>query len=396
MKIFLPRHIEKIIEILNNAGFEAYAVGGCVRDLCMGKIPHDFDITTNALPKDIKKLFIRTIDTGIRFGTVTVLQKDGACEVTTYRAESEYNDMRRPDKVSFNCDLTEDLKRRDFTVNALCYNPKTGVLDYFDGLSDIKNGVIRAIGNPYERFGEDALRILRAYRFSAKLGFKIEKETEKAIFECSHSVKNISAQRVQKEIQYILESKRPQMLSDCIKSGALAEYLPRGDFDLSPLSTLPIEDYTRYGGLFAIISRDIEKSKMAMDKLKIDNKTKNAVIKILSVLNSNISKEKPVLKRLMRDFGADAVLSAIKIKKALSGKSQKGIEDSANEIIEGKECYRLRDLKLNGNAIINLNLADGAEVGKLLSALLDIVIDNPQFNNKEKLIELAGEMQRGF
>ncbi len=181
----LSKACEKIIDTLLCAGFSAYAVGGAVRDCLLGLDAHDFDVTTSATPEKVKSLFEKTIDTGIAHGTVTVLEEGEAVEVTTFRADGEYLDNRKPESVTLVKDVSEDLSRRDFTINALCYNKQEGLIDLFGGQDDLKNKIIRAIGNPEERFSEDALRILRAVRFSAQLGFEIEEKTKKAMVECA-------------------------------------------------------------------------------------------------------------------------------------------------------------------------------------------------------------------
>ena len=195
-KIDIPKSVKLIIDILEKNGYEAFGVGGCVRDTILDRKPQDWDITTSALPNQVKELFYRTIDTGIQHGTVTVLIKGVGYEVTTYRIDGEYNDSRHPESVEFTADLIEDLKRRDFTINAMAYNPGIGLVDAFDGIGDIEKKEIRCVGNPRERFGEDALRILRAVRFSAQLGFHIEEGTMEAIKELAGTLENISAERI--------------------------------------------------------------------------------------------------------------------------------------------------------------------------------------------------------
>ena len=202
MTFDLPVNVKKIIRTLQNAGFDAYAVGGCVRDVMLGRKPADWDVTTNARPEQVKKLFRRTIDTGIKHGTVTVMMNDAnqayrGYEVTTYGIDGEYEDSRHPKEVTFTEDLKEDLRRRDFTINAMAYNEKTGLVDEFGGAEDLRCRMIRAVGDPYERFTEDALRILRAYRFAAQLGFAIDIKTEEAASELRHNLNNISAERIQ-------------------------------------------------------------------------------------------------------------------------------------------------------------------------------------------------------
>ena len=212
MKINLPENVKRIIDDLSNAGFEAYAVGGCVRDSILGRVPNDWDITTSAKPEDVKKVFKRTVDTGIKHGTVTVLMGRETYEVTTYRIDGEYEDSRHPKSVEFTANLKEDLLRRDFTINAMAYNDTDGLVDIFGGLEDIESKTIRCVGVAKERFTEDALRLLRAIRFAAQLGYRIEDETYKAIGELSDTLAKISAERIQAELNKILLSDNPAML----------------------------------------------------------------------------------------------------------------------------------------------------------------------------------------
>lgn len=229
MNIQLPQNVDYIIKQLLQHGYEAYAVGGCVRDTILGKEPEDWDITTSAKPLEVKKIFRRTIDTGIQHGTVTVmLDKDGY-EVTTYRIDGEYEDNRRPKTVEFTADLVEDLKRRDFTINAMAYNEQNGLVDVFGGLEDIKNGVICCVGSAADRFDEDALRILRAIRFSAQLGFIIEEETLQAIRRKSNLLINISAERIRVELNKLLLSDHTDKLMDAYEVGITKIILPEFD-----------------------------------------------------------------------------------------------------------------------------------------------------------------------
>ena len=214
MEIRLPEKVNNIIKTIKNAGFEAYAVGGCVRDSLMGRVPNDWDITTNAVPTEVKKLFRRTFDTGIEHGTVTVMMGNDHFEVTTYRLDGKYSDLRHPDEVKFTGSLKEDLRRRDFTINAMAYNEEDGLKDEFDGLNDLKAGIIRAVGNARERFSEDALRILRAFRFAAQLDFSIEEDTLKAAKSLKENLKGISAERIMTELTKILVSDHPDMIRE--------------------------------------------------------------------------------------------------------------------------------------------------------------------------------------
>lgn len=218
-KIEIPKSVKLIINVLEENGFEAFAVGGCVRDTILGRNPQDWDITTSALPEQVKALFNRTIDTGIQHGTVTVMIKRVGYEVTTYRVDGEYNDGRHPDSVEFTSNLIEDLKRRDFTINAMAYNPTVGLIDAFDGIGDIERKLIKCVGVAEERFGEDALRILRAVRFSAQLGFEIENDTMKAIEKLAPTLEKISAERIRVEMEKLIVSNHPDKLITAYKSG---------------------------------------------------------------------------------------------------------------------------------------------------------------------------------
>ncbi|MDD4493315.1 MAG: CCA tRNA nucleotidyltransferase, partial [Eubacteriales bacterium] len=234
LDIALPENVEDIITRLNLEGYEAYAVGGCVRDSVLHRQAADWDITTNALPNEISSYFEKTIETGIEHGTITVLIGKTAYEVTTYRSDSIYSDYRDPDNVSFSSSLNEDLKRRDFTVNAMAFHPKTGLIDRYGGLEDIKRRSIRAVGDPDKRFGEDALRMLRAVRFSAQLGFTIETATFEAIKRNSSLIKHISIERIRDELTGILVSQNPDRIAVLKQAGILSHILPELDEVLKP------------------------------------------------------------------------------------------------------------------------------------------------------------------
>ena len=214
MKFKIPEKVNHIIELLMQNGYEAYAVGGCVRDMVIGREPEDWDITTSATPLEVKKIFRRTVDTGIQHGTVTIMLENDHFEVTTYRIEGEYADNRHPNEVSFTSSLEEDLQRRDFTINAMAYNEIVGFIDLYGGMEDMKRHLIRCVGSPTDRFDEDALRILRAVRFSAQLGFAVEEETMKALEEKVENLKSISAERIRAEITKLLLSDHPDRLRD--------------------------------------------------------------------------------------------------------------------------------------------------------------------------------------
>ncbi len=229
IKIELPEAVRNIIHTLQNAGYEAWAVGGCVRDSILGRVPDDWDITTSARPEQVKAIFKKTVDTGIQHGTVTVLWNRAGYEVTTYRIDGEYEDSRHPKEVQFTASLREDLRRRDFTINAMAYNEEAGLVDIFGGMEDIRAKKIRCVGDPMERFSEDALRMMRAVRFSAQLGYEIEEETEEAICRLSRTLQKISAERIRTELVKLLISSHPELLEACWKTGMTAVFLPEFD-----------------------------------------------------------------------------------------------------------------------------------------------------------------------
>ncbi len=229
VKIALPEKVEEIIKVLIEHGFEAYAVGGCVRDSILGKEPEDWDITTSARPEEVKQLFRRTVDTGIQHGTITVMLEKNGFEVTTYRIDGDYEDGRHPTNVEFTSNLEEDLKRRDFTINAMAYNSSTGLVDCFDGIGDLERKIIRCVGSPEDRFEEDALRILRAVRFAAQLGFAIEDKTQNAIVKKAETLEKISAERIRVELSKLILSSNPGHLRTASETGICRAVLPEMD-----------------------------------------------------------------------------------------------------------------------------------------------------------------------
>ena len=244
MFIEIPPKVDRILKTLEKAGFEAYAVGGCVRDRVLSDTPDDWDITTSAKPKQVKSLFHRTIDTGLQHGTVTVLLDKEGFEVTTYRVDGVYEDGRHPKDVTFTASLEEDLKRRDFTINAMAYNPKQGLVDPFGGLGDLEKKVIRCVGDPKERFSEDALRILRAVRFSAKLGFSIDPATENALSLLAPNLEKVSAERIQVELVKLLISDHPDYLRTAWRAGVTKIFLPEFDTCMETQQNTPYHMYS--------------------------------------------------------------------------------------------------------------------------------------------------------
>ena len=441
MNINIPKNVKFIIDTYYNNNYEACMVGGCVRDSLLGLKPKDFDITTSALPEITENLFTKTIPTGIKHGTVTVVIDKENFEVTTYRTEENYIDNRRPEKVEFVKDLKEDLSRRDFTINAFAYNDKEGLIDYFNGMDDLKNKVIRAVGDPNKRFNEDALRMLRAIRFSAQLGFSIESKTYDAIKDNVQLIKNISNERIRDELCKILLSDNPcegietlretNMLSIILPEiNDLVEYTPlcnnhnRNVFThtLKVLNNTYANLNLRLAALFHDIGKintitalpnghhyfpghSEEGAKMVMDilkRLKFDNLTIesiSALIKHHLVLNVSYMPTDGEIKRLINNVGKENIFILFDLQRADINalwdpvpflKKVDFMESRTKFILDNNEPLTLKDLAIDGKTLITeLKILPGKEVGIILHKLLEDVLDNKDLNNKNQLINLA-------
>ncbi len=435
MEIRLPEKVHKIIETLMAAGCEAYAVGGCIRDSVLGRIPNDWDITTSAKPEKIKQLFSRTIDTGIKHGTVTVMMDREGFEVTTYRIDGEYEDGRHPKEVTFTADLEEDLKRRDFTINAMAYNEQTGLVDLYGGLQDIDRGMIRCVGEARERFTEDALRMLRAVRFSAQLGYQIERDTKKAIQELSPSLRRISAERIQAELVKLVVSDHPDYLRTAYETGITAQFFPEFDLCMETKQNNPHHCYhvgehilhsmmqvepdkiLRLGMLFHDIGKpqtltvDAEGithnkrhaevgEQMTMQilrRLKFDNDTIRKVTKIVRFHDQEVGASPGAVRRAVNRTGEDIFRMLFSVKRAdilaqsdylRKEKLEKlsYIQVLYEEICQKHECMNLKDLAVTGTDLIALGIPPGKEIGRILNQLLEIVLEDPERNTKEELL----------
>ncbi len=395
--IDLPSDVRYIIEKLNKAGFEAYAVGGCVRDSIMGIIPHDWDITTSAEPLQVKDQFKHTYDTGIKHGTITVLIDKTGYEVTTYRVDGIYEDNRRPKEVFFTRNLKDDLIRRDFTMNAIAYNEKDGFVDLFGGKEDIKDGIIRGVGNPSDRFDEDALRMLRAVRFSSQLGFEIEKETFEAVKNKAGLIKNISKERIREELMKLLKGRFCERIPLLWESGLLGFI----DADADKMAkaegaklTEEIAGAERDGNERLVIFFErlgTKKAESFMKDLKFDNKTMKTVVSVIS--NGDISdlKDAYSVKKKLNVMGVENFELLLGVKKA-QGFEVDGINTIKEEILNRKECFFIKDLEINGNILMERNIATGKDIGAKLNYLLDEVMKNPEINKAEILIAMAGKI----
>ncbi|MBQ1193739.1 MAG: CCA tRNA nucleotidyltransferase [Lachnospiraceae bacterium] len=410
IKIDLPKQVAFIINKLYENGYEAFAVGGCVRDAVMGRVPHDWDITTNAMPEAVKSIFRKTIDTGIKHGTVTVMLERVGYEVTTYRIDGEYSDGRHPKDVIFTDNLTEDLKRRDFTINAMAYNDKTGIIDKFNGMEDIKNKIIRCVGVPEDRFSEDALRILRAIRFGAQLGFEIEPETYAAIGKLSDKLALISKERIQAELTKLITSDNPDRVVD-IYNLKLGKYVfgassltesTDGEvyrYSAELMKELPDISYFRYAGLLTS-ETDVEK---ILRGLKLDNKTIKIVSKLVNYKCYPLGTKSSDIRKASVEIGNDifglyylqyikAVIKLGNEKTKLSLEDLAEIEKKYKAILENGDCLVLNDMAIHGKDLKALGLPDGKQIGDILKVLFDMVILKPELNDKDTLIKMAKEL----
>ncbi len=403
----IPQQVAYIIDKLNTRGFEAYAVGGCVRDTLLGREPGDWDITTSAKPEQVKALFRRTVDTGIQHGTVTVLIDRTGYEVTTYRIDGIYEDGRHPRQVEFTSDLLEDLRRRDFTINAMAYSHDKGIVDAFDGMGDLKRKVIRCVGNPMERFSEDALRILRAIRFSAQLDFSIEKETWEAIGQIAPNIAKVSRERIQVELTKLLLSDHPERMMDVFETG-ISRYifgesyqLLRGKPDvpenisrllketalserrnLQEAAKLPGKKYIRWAAFLSRAGAD--GAVRILKDLKLDNETIRRVKTLVSWAGRELPEEEAFVRRGMSQMEPevwDGVLD-------LNGYSP-AIREMTRRIRERGDCLDLKHLAVSGQDLIAAGVTPGKEMGEILGRLLEHVLERPEDNRKEVLLGLG-------
>ncbi len=384
--ISLPPQVERIIQNLNEGGFEAYAVGGCVRDTLLGRKPEDWDITTSARPEQVKALFRRTIDTGILHGTVTVMSDGTGYEVTTYRIDGVYEDGRHPKEVAFTSELLEDLKRRDFTVNAMAYSHKTGIVDAFGGAEDLKKRVIRCVGNPMERFGEDALRILRAIRFGAQLDFSIEENTYQAISRIAPNIAKVSKERIQAELTKLLKSRHPERIKEVYETG-ISRYISPAFAQIpwqnvSFPSGLPAEKFVRWGAFLRLSGPDM--AVQVLKDLKLDNDTVSRVKVLAAWADKEIKPEAGEVRRAMSRMLPD-VWDALAKLNGYDGE----IGRLTGEIRERGDCLDLKHLAVNGQDLVSVGIRPGKEMGKLLAALLELVLAEPEKNRKEVLLAEA-------
>ena len=443
IRIRMPDKVKFIIDKITAAGFEAYAVGGCVRDSILGRTPQDWDITTSARPEQVKALFSRTVDTGLKHGTVTVLLGKEGFEVTTYRIDGEYLDGRHPREVIFTPSLEEDLKRRDLTINAMAYNDENGLVDLFGGRNDIQERIVRCVGDPEQRFGEDALRMLRAVRFAAQLGYRIEESTGDAIGRLAPGLKQISAERIQAELVKLMTSPHPEFLKMAYDFGMTAVFLPEfdrimeteqnhphhcfsvGEHTLHALTEVEPDRILRLAVLFHDIGKPAaltvdedgmthfhghagvgaEMTGQILRRLKFDNDTVGRVCKLVLYHDYGNGQEPDMrfLRHAVNQIGEDAFPGIFLVKRAdimaqsdyMRREKLSGLErwqELYQKLLEEKQCVSLRTLAVSGADLIGLGMDPGRKLGDTLQKLLELVLEEPERNTREFLLARAEEM----
>ena len=439
MDIKLPRAVEIAINKLVTEGHEAYIVGGCVRDALRGVEPHDYDMTTSALPEETKEIFseYRIIETGMKHGTVTALIDGEPLEITTFRVDGEYSDHRRPEEVTFTRSLSEDVARRDFTVNAMAYSPDTGVMDFWGGREDLSSGTIRAVGKPDKRFNEDALRIMRALRFASTLDFEIEEATADSMIRNRGLLEKISAERINVELsKLLLGDGCERILTEyaVILTEIIPELAPAVGFDqqnyhhiydvythtVKAVVNCPRDRNIRMAALLHDIGKpsvftvgadgvghfyghsekSVEIAEKVLERLKFDNASKNEILTLIKYHDPVIQVDRTAVGRWARKLGMETLFKLLDLKaadnlaqapecaKRLEG--YEAIRVIANEMIEENACFSLKDLAVNGNDLIkSAGFTAGKAVGEVLSALLDAVISGELINDREVLLAYA-------
>ena len=424
MEIFIPKEVSFLIDTIYENGYEAFMVGGCVRDSILNLTPNDYDITTSATPQEIMNIFkdYKIIDTGIKHGTVSIILNNNIYEITTYRIEGEYENNRRPKNVEFTSNIEEDLKRRDFTINAMAYNEQFGIVDKFNGLEDLQKRIIKTVGNPDERFEEDGLRMIRAIRFSSKLGFSIDENTLKSIYKNAYIIKNISIERINDEFTKTLVSDKPQNIILLYKTKILENlgihcnlngyYYKELERDINILKSCDNNLLDRLIMLEYLISNKIlkcidqpEKYKYycenikkvnIINNLRYSNKVINYCNDIMEYMIKDIEKiDNIVIKRYLNNIGYEKLNKVFKLKLIynvfLDNKNKAEFFRQCiiklNEIENSKECYKISDLDINGKILKDIGYK-GKEIGEKLNFLLDEVIKNPLLNKKDILINL--------
>lgn len=435
--IDLPRDVIEIIRVLNAYGYKAYAVGGCVRDIIMGKKPEDWDISTDATPDAVKNLFEDTLDTGIQHGTVTVILDGKGYEVTTFRMDGEYEDNRHPVNVEFSSSIMIDLSRRDFTMNSVAYHPDTGFIYPFEGIKDIEKNLIKAVGKAKDRFREDALRMLRAVRFSAQLDFDIDEMTMNGIRENSHLIKNISRERIRDELTKILLSDNPVKFERIRDLGLMTYILPEFEKCFTTIGENPYHIYNvaihsiisvsniekdpvlRWAMLLHDIGKPLSKTRdnnglvnfyghagksrelsfSILRRLRFSNKFIEKTVRLIEHHDRQIEPSSKAVRKAVSVVGDDIFPELLKVREA-DLKAQNPlymdkrleilnmISEIYHEIKNKMQCTSIKDLAVDGNDLKKTGIYQGREIGEALQRLLEVVLEDPEMNTKEKLLKL--------
>lgn len=392
MHIDIPSSVLHAIRLLNDAGYEAFIVGGCVRDCLMGKEPADWDITTSALPDQTGAVFkdYRTIDTGILHGTVTVIVDGIPLEITTYRVDGAYSDGRHPDEVTFTPSLKEDLRRRDFTVNAMAYHPKHGIVDCFGGQEDIQNQIIRCVGNPVERFNEDALRILRAIRFAAVLNFSIESATANAIHRLSANLQNVSIERITAEFKRLICADGVVLIMDKFRD-VMDVFMPEitSCDDFSMLSRVPEKIHVRLTALFYSANIDPDAAVGILKRMRFDRQTIKDVSLLLSFRVNGLFTEEQYFLHLLNHLGSKLIFDYLAMKEA-----DPLTIIRAKELLEKNPCYQVSMLAVSGDDLLSLGIPAGPEIGSAMNELLNAVMSGDCSNEKDALLSYLTTMKK--
>lgn len=429
MRIEMPYEAEWIIDNIRSHGYEAFIVGGCVRDAVLGRIPGDWDITTSAKPEQVKEIFGKTVDTGLKHGTVTIIKHGKGYEVTTYRIDGEYLDGRHPETVEFTPDLREDLKRRDFTINAMAYSHETGIVDEFEGMEDLKRRVIRCVGCAGDRFTEDALRILRAVRFAAQLDFVIEDETYKAIVKIAPNLTHVSKERIQVELTKLLLSDHPEKIWMVDETG-IADYVTPGFPEVferelerenshnagenetpgtsgclvdgaskdalkecwTGLAALPADKSHRWAGFLRHMTP--EQAVKILRGLKLDNDTIGNVKSMVMAFQAPLAVDKVQIRKLLSRVTEYQFLGAMQLKKLDGDETVPELLQLFEEIREAGDCVSLKQLAVNGGDLLQQGLEKGKQIGDGLMYLLNLVLEEPKLNKKDILLEKINQFKK--
>lgn len=387
----LPRFVEELISKIEYSGFEAFVVGGCVRDALLGREPKDWDITTSATPDDIVKIFngFRILTIGFKHGTVAIVTKNGIVEITTYRIDGEYTDSRHPDNVMFAAKISDDLARRDFTINAMAFNPRHGLVDLFEGQNDLRCGIVRCVGEPSRRFGEDSLRIMRALRFAAVLGFEIENQTSAAIFSCKGFLHNIARERIAAELTKLILANNPCRIFTEY-SAVFAEVLGVDNLEVWSANSQALHlSEPSLSIRFALLFDGLDSEKI-LKRLKFDNKTICEVKLLSHYLNKDFYADEIFIKRLLAKIGTDSfglILKAKQVKFPQQSSEIDQIKNIFEKIISENLCYSITQLDIDGNDLKRNFGLKGKEIGIALCHLLDAVICGKCRNTKSDLLE---------